>query len=717
MFDHRFTPIFNDCVQRYHSRPEVLAALSQTLTELAVKPFGNPRLQTHAVRKAQPDTFTSYVTNQGHRLIWRRVGNVIVLLLFGEHDAVYRRAERLRLEIDDTQNVLRVIDEDPETGRDVPYAKRRAEEGRLFMAWNDGELTAFGFAPHEIRVLRQLNEDADLTSLDRHMRQEAWQMAMNLAMYAEPNGEPTNPAPEEEPALAAEPSVPEDRRLAAALSTPRTSPEFVPVPADRLADWLARPIEDWMVYLDPAQQDLVDRSYNGPARIRGGAGTGKTVVALHRARALARLGKRVLVTTYVRNLPEVYQQIFARFAPVERDSVEFANVHRWASRFLHRHGVPVRVDPREADKGWRAAHSRVVTMNSALKKAGFSTAYLREEVDWVVRGRALPDLESYLALERNGRGTRLSSDLRRDVWRLATEYATELRNRGVADFTDVLMRAHDVVKNVPSEYDAVIVDEAQDLTDAALRLLYALVGDRPNGLLLVGDGQQTIYPGGFNLASLGVQVRGRSHVLTHNYRNTRQVYEVAQAVVDGHPFDDGGDRPEPGLRAVEVSRTGVPPVICATTSQEDHDLALAAAIESAIEDGTGIGDLAVLVPTHALAKQYTELIDALGLPAQRLEDYEGSPTPLVKVGTYQRAKGLEFKRVFLPRLDVDGLSERPARGEDPDTHAERIALVRRQLFVAMTRARDGLWLGWTGAPSSLLPATLTRLSAQPAPAR
>ncbi|MFG3420593.1 UvrD-helicase domain-containing protein [Micromonospora sp. NPDC048063] len=717
MYDHRFTPIFNDCVQRYHSRPEVLAALSQTLTELAVKPFGNPRLQTHAVRKAQPDTFTSYVTNQGHRLIWRRVGNVIVLLLFGEHDAVYRRAERLRLEVDDTQNVLRVIDEDPETGRSVPYTKRRAEEGRLFMPWNDAELAAFGFAPHEIRVLRRLNNDADLTSLDAHMRPTAWQMAMNLAMYGDPNGEPTAPVIEDEPVLATEPTSEVDERISEALSIPQASPEFVPVPADRLADWLAKPIEDWMVYLDPAQQDLVNRTYSGPARIRGGAGTGKTVVALHRARALARLGQKVLLTTYVRNLPEVYQQIFARFAPAERELVEFANVHRWALQYLHRQGVSVRVDPREANKAWRAAHARVVTPASPLRKAGLSPAYLWEEVDWVIRGRALPDLDAYLALERNGRGTRLSGELRAEAWRLATEYTAELAKRGVGDFTDVLIRAHEFARNRPPEYDAVIVDEAQDLTDAALRLLYALVGDRPNGLLLVGDGQQSIYPGGFNLASLGIQVRGRSHVLTHNYRNTRQVYDVAQALVNAHQFDDGGDRPESGLRAVELSRTGPSPIFAANESEEDHDLALAAAIDSTIGDGTGIGDLVVLVPTHALAQHYADLIDSMGLPTQRLEDYDGTPTTLVKVGTYQRAKGLEFKQVFLPRLDPDGLPERRSRGEDADTHSERLALLRRQLFVAMTRARDGLWLGWVGEPSSLLPPSLTGKSAAPAPAR
>jgi hypothetical protein len=713
MYDHRYTPTFKDCVQRYQNRPEVQAALFQTLTELAIQPFGNPRLQTHAVKRAQPDTFTSYVTNQGHRLIWRRVGSVAVLLLFGEHDAVYRRAERLRLEIDDSQNVLRVIDEDPVTGQHVPYTRRRADEGRLFMAWNNTELADFGFAPHEIDVLRRLNVDSDLLSLDAHMRPEAWRTAMNLAMYGDPRGEVTPGTADEGPALTVEPPVPIDDRLSAALRSTQSSPEFQPVPADRLAEWLARPIEDWMVYLDPDQQDLVDRTFSGPARIRGAAGTGKTVVALHRARALGRLGRRVLVTTYVRNLPEVYQQIFGRFAPGERDSVEFSSVHRWALRYLQKNGVAVRVDLKAVDNAWRAAHGRVAGPGSRLRNAGLTSAYLREEVDWVIRGRAVPDLDGYLALSRGGRGTRLPAELRAEVWALAVDYAGELDRRGVVDFTDVLLRAYEIARHGPAEYDAVIVDEAQDLTEAALRLLHTLVGDRPNGLLLVGDGQQAVYPGGFNLTSLGVNVRGRSHVLVRNYRNTHQVYATAQALMNGHDFDDGGDGPESGSRHVEVSRVGVPPTLAGHRDEEEHDLALATAIESVISGGTGIGDLAVLVPTHALATHYTELIGSLGLPTQQLVDYDGVPTSLVKVGTYQRAKGLEFKHVFLPRLDAETLRDRPVRGEDDVANAERLALVRRQLFVAMTRARDGLWLGWVGAPSVLLPGSLTGNSAVP----
>ncbi|MEV6495725.1 hypothetical protein AB0M20_44980, partial [Actinoplanes sp. NPDC051633] len=172
------TPTFKDCTDRYSNRPEIQAAMFKVIDELFEKPFHNPKLKTHAVKKAQPDTFTSYVTNDGHRVIWRHVGRRIVLLLFGEHDAVYRRAERLRLEIDDDLDVLRVMDEDPNTGKSVPYQTRRAAEGKLFMAWNTNELAEMGFASQEIGVLRGLNDESELTDLQKTMRPEAWDRAM-----------------------------------------------------------------------------------------------------------------------------------------------------------------------------------------------------------------------------------------------------------------------------------------------------------------------------------------------------------------------------------------------------------------------------------------------------------------------------------------------------------------------------------------------------------
>lgn len=173
-------------------------------------------------------------------------------------------------------------------------------------------------------------------------------------------------------------------------------------------------------------------------------------------------------------------------------------------------------------------------------------------------------------------------------------------------------------------------------------------------------------------------------------------------VVEDDEFDDGDEALEPGRRHIEVTREGTPPTRMRFDSVDDHDIALAADIEAAMDNGCGPGDVAVLVPTNKLVVEYAGRISKIGLTTQRLEQYDGHPNSHVKVGTYSRAKGLEFKRVYLPRLDPAGVGEKRRPGEDDDTYAERLALLRRRLFVAMTRARDALWLGWIEKPSTLV---------------
>lgn len=715
MYDYRITPSYTDSLRKFEHRPDVLASLLMTLSELTTRPFGNPKLQTHAVKNCPDGTFTSYVGNQGHRLIWRLVQRVIVLLLIDEHDAAYRRAERLRLEIDDRQNVLRVVDADPTNEQRRPYVERRQVEGTLFMAWNDRELTDMGIADREISVLRRLDTEDDLLNLEGRMRADLFTSAYNLVAFGHPNGEEAahKARVEREAEERDEPVTTfalvdenEDRAFARALRNPDTERELKQVSPEDLERILAAPIEDWMVYLDPSQQSLVDRRFNGPARIRGAAGTGKTVVALHRARAAALIGddSRVLFTTFIRSIPPVLEHLFSRFAPDEASRVEFKNVHAWALGLLGRARRPINVDLNKVDGAWKRACDRNLTRDSSLGRAGLTRGYLREEIDWIVKGRALASLDDYLKLQRSGRGTPLSRDIRTEVWRLYQEYEKALREAGVNDFNDVLISAYEHVRDngISPPYTAVIVDEAQDLTEVAIRLLHAVVGDKDNGLLLVGDGQQSIYPGGFSLASLGIDIRGRAARLTRNYRNTRQIIEAAMSIIEDQEFDDGGETLEAGRREIEVEREGPTPLRSSFSNLDDHDLALAADIEAAIDAGCGPGDVAILVPTNKLVAEYASSISRIGLTTQRLEQYDGHQNAHVKVGTYLRAKGLEFKRVYLPRLDPDGLGEKRRPGEDDDTYAERIALLRRRLFVAMTRARDALWLGWIGEPSTLL---------------
>ena len=233
----------------------------------------------------------------------------------------------------------------------------------------------------------------------------------------------------------------------------------------------------------------------------------------------------------------------------------------------------------------------------------------------------------------------------------------------------------------------------------------AIAGDRDDGLLLLGDGQQSLYPGGHSLGAIGIDVRGRAAVLRLNYRNTGEILEAANRVVAGRPFDDGDEDvllAEP-LERMDAPRHGESPTIRRFDNLDDHDEDLTLTIEQlAARADTDLGDIGVLVPTTALMRTYAARISELGLACRTLDGYDGSSTTEVKVGTFKRSKGLGFKHVLVPRAEPGVLRDAATAGEDAATHQERLDRTRRELFVAITRARDSVWIGHVGGPSVLL---------------
>jgi hypothetical protein len=455
------------------------------------------------------------------------------------------------------------------------------------------------------------------------------------------------------------------------------------------------PIESWMTWLHPRQARLVNREFSGPARIRGGAGTGKTVLALHRANYLASRGRRVLFTSFVKTVPTVNQALFARLAPARPGSVAFMTVHRLASRWLRTERVPGRVDDREAracfDAAWESAGR-----GSSLPGLGRPRNYWRDEVSVVIKGRGLADFDEYARLARVGRRAPLNAAARADVWQLYEDYQDRLIRRGIVDRADMLRIARDLARDrtgagADTGFDAVIVDEVQDLTCVGLQFLHALVGDRPDGLLMVGDGQQSVYPGGFTLSEAGILVVGRSVVLTRNYRNGEQILRRALTVVASDQFDDLDTDSVPGRRDLEADRPGGT-VVDFRGPAAAQGMAMRERIRQLHEpEGVRYGDMAVLAPTNTDAARWRVVLTGGDIPVIALEEYTGTRRDQVKVGTFHRAKGLEFAHVFIPDRD------RYPRGrfghESDDAYRERAELERRILFVAMTRARDGLWLG------------------------
>jgi hypothetical protein len=459
-----------------------------------------------------------------------------------------------------------------------------------------------------------------------------------------------------------------------------------------LESLMAEPIEEWMAFLHPDQAKLVRRSFNGPSRIRGAAGTGKTVVGLHRAAYLARSNPtgKVLVTTYVRTLPKVLENLFARLAPDLVNRVEFTSVHQLANRILRDRGIKITLNPTKADllfdKAWAETSGPLIAIEN-------NKDYWQEEVTHVIKGRGLTSLDEYRDCARVGRNRKLGPNQRADVWKLYLAYDQRLRQAGVCDYEDQVLSAELALKGKPmTGYSAVIVDEAQDLSCAMIRMLAAIAGDGADALTLIGDGQQTIYPGGYTLAEAGLSVAGRGVVMDTNYRNTAEILEAARSIVDGTSFTDI-EGTATAASAPSAPRHGSKPEFLSFPSSDAHNAAMIDRVRSAIGAvDVNLGDVAVLCFYNWQVDRAMKLFSNAGIPVLELSKYDGLTSDALKVGTIKRSKGLEFKQVLVPW--VKPWLKRPRRSVGETTaSSEREDRDRRELFVGLTRARDRVWVG------------------------
>lgn len=437
--------------------------------------------------------------------------------------------------------------------------------------------------------------------------------------------------------------------------------------------------EEWMVRLHPAHAQLVRRTFDGPARIHGAAGTGKSTIGLHRAAYLARLNPtgRVLVTSLGGVLPCVLERRFAQLAPEAVRRVDFRTVHDVATRILVARHVTVRVDAARAVTAFNLAWNRV-GRHGVLGATGLPATHWQEEVGVVVRGRGLTDLETYLALDRVGRSLPITETERRAVWDLHSAYADELEAAGITDWAGLVLEAEEALRarpygTVPEEprVRSVIVDEAQDLSCSQARLLLAVAGDGPDALLLLDDGRQSIYPGGYSFDEAGIVLADRSVALRTSFR-----WEGATT-----------DVPE------------VEPVRWRGLSADLSDALVARVHDVVAGMGTNYGDVGVLAPTPSGVRAAAAALASAGLPVRRLDDPDGrtgapadAEADAVTVGTVRVARGLEFKQVLLCGFPADDAQpDEGATGVDPEAWDR----ARRELLVGSTRARDGLWIATT----------------------
>ena len=487
---------------------------------------------------------------------------------------------------------------------------------------------------------------------------------------------------------------------------------------ERLAE---APIEDWMIFLHPTQRDAVERRFRSSARIRGSAGTGKTVVALHRAAWLAKHPPErdlfagdaeqelpILFTTYIKSLVHVLENLYLRLPTGARDAVKFVNIDQLAVRLCQESGVPFRTDRRALRSTFAVARKDVVKPGTPLHRLDLSDGYLQEEVVRVIKGRGVDDLESYCSLQRLGREVAFQRPVREQMWELHLHWRELTKAAGIEHHEDAVRRARDYARSLDSaRYRSIIVDEAQDLTQTGLELLVALVAQRvrdpedagtrlkigPDSLLVVGDGAQKVYPGGFVLAAAGVDIRGSSIALQHNYRNTRQIIETAMACTGEQVVDDLGESYTRMAAQRETDRDGVPPRLIVASDSAAQLRAMVSEIQALCTDrALSLGDFGAFAATNNDVDAAMQALREAGLNSMNLKDYRGQLANAVKVGTFDRAKGLEFKVVFLLGISHRAWPFTASGRLRASERADAEVLAATKLFVAMTRARDALYV-------------------------
>ncbi|MCX4716574.1 AAA family ATPase [Streptomyces virginiae] len=592
---------------------------------------------------------------------------------------------------------------------DVRYTAHVAE-ARLFAEVADKDLIRLGIDPDLLPLVRNLSTEAHLDALRKILPEQQYDVLAGLAAGLSPEDVwRESVAAQAERAADAAQQAPAGDELAAAMARSQGRIALLSGP-EELLDVLSRPFDAWRVFLHPSQRRIAYHpSYNGPARVTGGPGTGKTVVALHRALHLARQlpddapDESVLLTTYTRNLAADLRHGLELLIPDEalRAKIRVVNVDALANQLVREdRGAPLTIltGQKEINSRWNALARRL--------DLDYSDVFLDQEWRQVVLAQDLRSPEAYLKASRSGRGTALSPLRRAQVWRAVEAFTKELRQADEWTFLQVCAEATRLLEpRTDRPFRHVVIDEAQDLHPAQWRLLRASVAPGPDDLFIAGDTHQRIYGNKVSLRGLGVNVTGRSHRLRINYRTTHEILQWSTSLLDReHPDDmDGGTESLAGYRSV---LNGAHPELRAASSKAEEIAELTERVAEWMADGVEPDEIGVAVRYMQLGKEIAHALERADLPVRLLGGTQASGDG-ISIGTMHRMKGLEFRCVAVAGVSdsvVPLTSALTPVEVDAQQHQDDRLGELSLLFVACTRARETLRVSWNGEPSPFLAA-------------
>ena len=671
--EFRIADTFTDSLAKLTNQEQ--KAVKTAAFDLQINPTSSG-IRFHKLERIKDPNFWSVSANLDIRLIIHKTDNSILLCYVDHHNDAYNWAARRKLVRHPNTGAAQLVEvrETIEEIKIQSIVEKKAEKQKtlLFANLSQAELLNYGVPPEWLEDVQKATEET-LFNIIEHLPQEAAEALLEIATGGKP----------QKPTLLPIDSNPFDH--------PDAQRRFrVMGNITELERALEYPWEKWTVFLHPSQRKIVEKDYSGPARISGSAGTGKTIVGLHRAVYLAKKHpqSRILLTTFSVALANSLKIKLERLIGNETEILERIKVAGIQS-------IALEIYTKAFDKPNIVEEDQLKSflLDLAAKNPDLRTtkSFLLREWSEVVDAWQLNTWQDYKDVLRLGRKTRIGSKQRELLWEIFQNTHNWLEQKQQITWSSLFYQAKDhLVEQGIYPYDFAVIDEAQDIGIPELTFLASVCQKHPDSLFFTGDLGQRIFQQPFSWKSLGVDIRGRSQTLSINYRTSHQIRQQADRLLPNSITDVDGNLEQ--RRGTVSVFNGSPPVIEIYENQQAEIQAVKKWIEHWLKSGLQPDEIGIFVRDKSQIERAVETVNHIGLTSVELDNLVEPSRGSIAISTMHLAKGLEFRAVAVIACDDEVIpqQERIESISDESDLEEVYTTERHLLYVACTRARDYL---------------------------
>lgn len=626
--------------------------------------------------------------------------DVYILLWVDKHDEAYDWAKKHKCLVNAQTGSLQIIQSEHEI--EQISKKEDTKKESFFSKFKDKELLKLGVTDELLEYVKSIDNEDELDNFRKYLPEDVYEGLFYLLagdsfedvhnyLYTISEG-----------------VVVDINDFTKALDNDSSKRSFYVVEENdtELLNMLNAPLEKWRVFLHPSQRKLVEKDYSGPVRVLGGAGTGKTIVAMHRAKYLAKQiglfdSRKILFTTYTKNLAiDIYENLKKICDDETLSKIEVKNLDQWVYEFLSKNGYKNEiVYESKTNALWENA------LASKSNELDLPDSFFKEEWERVIQPNSISTLNDYIKVPRTGRGTRLNRTQRKLIWEVFEEYRLLLSSKNYKEPNDAMRDARVLIADgkMNEKYSSVIVDEAQDFSAQSFMLLRDMVEESKNDMFLAGDAHQRIYGHKVILSHCGIKIVGRSKKLKLNYRTTDEIRKWAVSLLKGEQIDDMDDGVDSSSDYKSLYH-GPTPLIKSFSNYEEEVASIDSYIKNLkVEDANS--RICIVARTQKIVDSYNTYFTNKNIPTIKISrnTKDNISNIGIRLATMHRVKGLDFDNVIIASMN-DGIVplEVSEKSDEKQIEDEELLKEKSLVFVAATRAKKSLLVTSYGKKSKFL---------------